>query len=55
MGLEHHILSIVWGGAGQAPGSLGRPEDFTTGPSKSWSLRHGASAYVTGGLLLAVR
>lgn len=47
--LGHHILSIVWGRAGsmQAPGSLGRPEYFSTGPSKSWSLQHGASAFVS--------
>lgn len=32
VGLGHYILSIVWSRAGsvQAPGSLGRPEDFST-------------------------
>lgn len=41
--MGHHILSIVWGRAG----SLGRPEDFSIGPSKSWSLEHGVSACVS--------
>lgn len=51
VGLGHHILGIVGGRAGsmQTPGSLGRPEGFTTGPSKSWSLQPGASACVSRG------